>query len=430
MTGPAPDDERVADPTRDPAAAARAVSVRLGTMLEELARRPDAARPNGRQLEAMLRSAREQADLVVVEGAAAAAPGLTLWRLDTPGCLRTAADRSVRRASTVAVLVPVMLTWLLLGAAELFYAQRHGDTAPSERPSFFADWIAAPAWRSPVALSLLIVASLGLIMLSYARAGRDQRDADDLDLWAQEQEIALVVPLDHLRSAVAGAPAAEPADRAMSAAAHRMEAAASSLAGSRAVVDQLGHTLSGLAASVSELSRAVPELGRQSQALGETDLRLRAAAAEIDRRATPVVEAIRTAEAAAEAARRAGEDAGRARDEATDIAGRTEALAARAESFREVLAEARAPVTEAGASMASAGARLAETAAALGAMTSDLRAIVRQVNWLGLVADGLRHPEDGPGHDRPAPVSGPPDTRSGPDGHGPDGHGTAPGGPR
>lgn len=423
MTGPqaAPpshDDERPDRPT-----AARAVSALLSSMLGELSRRPDAARPNGRQLGALLRAGRAEADRIALGDPPT--PGATLWRLDGPGSLRDAADRVVRRASTVAVLVPVLLTWLLLGAAEAYYARQHAATAPGLRPSFFADWMSAPAWRGPAALSALIVLSLGLIMLSYARAARDQRAADDLDRWAQEQGTTLVVPLERLRSAVAAADSTDRSGRALTQAAHRMEAAATSLAGSRGVVDQLGRTLAGLASSVGELSRAVPELGRQSAALGETDMRLRAAAADLDRRAAPLVEAVHTVESAAEAARAAGHDAGRARDEAADLADRTAELAERAEHFRSALAEARAPVTAAGETMTSTSDRLAETATTLATTAADLRAVVRRVNWLGLVADGLRHPDDAPGHDDPdhdAPERDAPHH----DTPGPDGNGSRP----
>ncbi|WP_167980402.1 hypothetical protein, partial [Lentzea indica] len=69
-------------------------------------------------------------------------------------------------------------------------------------------------------------------------------------------------------------------------------------------------------------------------------------------------------------------------------------LSARNAAHRELLDEAQKPFSAAADSVAGAADRFQATASTLQEITSKLRETIREVNWLAMVSDGLRHPAE------------------------------------
>ena len=356
--------------------------------------RPDAGAPHLWQLDRVIRTARMQAEQIELRGPAGADPQSDLWRLREPGYLREISEHPVVRPNGVLVLVPVALTWLILGIVEFRYASTYTDIAVDQRPPFFADWIAAPFYRGPVALAGVIVLSIVWIMYGYGQAKRAQDRADALDVGMQQLEAQLYDPLTELRALVTPPRSDDLTSRAADALFHasvRIDHASDQLVGSVELVDRLG-------SMISRLVAAVPKLEEQATQLAGLDDRFRQTAAQVADSARPVVELGSKTAGAATAATEAAIKSEAAVTKAAEQIVAANQLGERTAEFGHTLAEAKRPFVDAAGTVARAAAQLDQTSELLAKTVDGMRQTIDQVNWLALVADGLR---DGDVH-RPA----------------------------
>jgi hypothetical protein len=320
-----------------------------------------------------------------------------LWRLREPGYLRAICEHPVARPGGAVVLLPVVLTWIALGVAELLYLKQYTATTAANRPPFFADWLAQPWYRGPVTLSAVIVLTVVWIMIRHRRPAREQAVADRLDRVVHRLEADLLPPLTILRARLGPVSVADTNRRAaaeLSQAASRFLTATEQLAGAMAVVDRLG-------VAADRMLTAVPELHAQTSQLAELDVRLSRSVGEIAGQIEPLTKAvgvITTAESAATgAAARSEAVLGEARARLAEAS----AVASQTAEHQSVLSQAQQPFADAAGTVASAAAKLDATVTVVRDTATQLRDVIKEVNWLALVSDGLRHPE--PEHVEPAP---------------------------
>lgn len=347
------------------------------------ARRP----PHLAQLSGVLEVASRQARRIELNPAAAD-PDADLWRLREPGYLRAICEHPVAHPNTVLVLLPVVLTWSALGVAEWRYIQATGSGA---RPSFFTDWLAQPWYLGPVMLSLVIVVTVLWIMLNHRRTWSSQRRADAIDRVAHQLEVDLLEPLAILRALVGSSPEEQTRQAAatLSEAAHRLDEASSRLAAASAVVDRLG-------AVAQELVAALPDLAQHVQAFSAVQHRFGEQTAQIVAAVAPLENVVSDVEAAGALAREASAKSGDVVREAAVQLSAANDLSVRNTAHRELLEEAQKPFSAAAGSVAGAAERFQATASTLQDITGKLRETIREVNWLAMVSDGLRHPAEHP----------------------------------
>ncbi|GAA3883097.1 hypothetical protein GCM10022243_54640 [Saccharothrix violaceirubra] len=344
--------------------------------------------PHLAQLDAVLTAAVHQAKQAEA-GSSAVDRDSDLWRLREPGYLRAICDHPVDRPGGTLPLVPVVLTWALLGYAEWTYLDDYASAPAADRPSFFADWMTQPVYRSPVALSLAIVATVAVIMYKYRAPARAQRVADEVDRIVHRLEVDLLPPLTVLRGALGPVKVEEHTRQAaveLGAAAKLFTTATARLAESTAVVDRL-------VAGVERLVTALPELGAQTGKLEEVRRDLDQTAQMISTGLAPLQDLVSDVDGAAKAAKEAVDRSetvlGRAAGQLADA----DEVAQRHAGHRAALTAAQAPFTAVADVVDKASSRLDATSAQLQEAVSELRKTVAEVNWLVMVSDGLRHGE-------------------------------------
>lgn len=363
--------------------------IRAMTRLDEIAGRPPKDRPAHLvQLNAVLRLAVQQARQVQ-SNPASVGRDADLWRLRAPGYLRAICDHPVARPGNVLPLVPVLITWLALGAAELRYLRgRIADTA--NLPSFFADWMAQPWYLGPPALSGLIAISLLVIMTTYRRPNRALRIADETDTVVQRLEADLLPPLTVLHALLGAPTVQETAVRAAADLAHatqRLDAAADKLGASITVIDKLG-------AVVDRLVGVLPDLRDVAGQVARVETGLARSATDIADQLTPLSTMVADATGASTAARTVAERAADVINVAAGQANEARVLSAHAEEIRAGLADARRPFVEVSRAVDQTTTRLDAAAAALRETADRLNDTIREVNWLAMVSDGLRHADE------------------------------------
>ncbi|MGW6937030.1 hypothetical protein ACWGE0_43760 [Lentzea sp. NPDC054927] len=309
-----------------------------------------------------------------------------LWRLRDPGYLRAMCDHTVDRPNNTLVLLPVVLTWLALGAAELAFVHSHESTPVSQRPSFFADWLAQPPYRGPAALSAAIVVTVLLIIFAYRRPAAAQAVADEVDRIVHGLEVSLGPPLTVLRSKLSSLTVERATRRAaaeLQQAAQEFRTATTTLAQSAQIVDRLGIV-------VGQLANVVPTLQTQAEHLATLDERLARSAAEMRHTAEPLTTAVDTVAAAADTARDAAARSEAVLGHATSRLSQAADVARTTTEHQATLAAAQHPFAEAAGSVAKAADKLNDTVAAVRDVATSLHGAIREVNWLAMVSDGLR----------------------------------------
>lgn len=330
-----------------------------------------------------------------------------LWRLREPGYLRAICEHPVRRPNSAVVLLPVILTWITLGVAELLYLRDYAAVAVADRPSFFADWLGQPWYRGPVVLSVAIVLTAVWIMRGYRRPAREQAVADELDRIVHQLELDLLPQITILLSRLDRASVADTTKRAaadLTQAATLFLTATKQLASSMAVVDRLGTI-------VDRLVSAIPELRAQTGQLADLDGRLSNSLAEITNQLERLTEAV-------EGVTRAGQDAARTTTrsegvlrEADARLGEASALAERTAAQQATLTGTQQPLIDAAGTFTAAAGKLDTTVSAVHDTAVQLREVIKEVNWLAMVSDGLRHDEhdhgqaESPGEPGMSPVT-------------------------
>lgn len=366
-------------------------SATLSTM-DRLAGVSAAARPpHLAQLAAVLEVAVQQARQVELNPAGADRDA-DLWRLREPGHLRAICEHPARHPNNVLVLLPVVLTWSALGAAEWRYVKEFTSSSSGSRPSFFADWLAQPWYLGPVMLSLVIVVTVLWIMLNHRRTWSSQRRADAIDRAAHQLEVDLLAPVTILRAKVASSSPEQQTRQAaatLSEAAGRLHEASSRLATASAVVDRLGEV-------ARSLVDALPGLARQVEALSAVQQRFGEHAGQVVAAVAPLENVVADVGAAAGLAREASARSGEVVREAAEQTSLAHDLSERNAAHRELLEEAQKPFSAAADSVAGAADRFQATASTLQDITARLRETIREVNWLAMVSDGLRHPGEHP----------------------------------
>ncbi|CCH32258.1 hypothetical protein ABZ816_34135 [Actinosynnema sp. NPDC047251] len=341
------------------------------------------------QLDAVLRAAVQQAKQAEA-GSSAVDRDADLWRLREPGYLRGIADHPVDRPSSTLPLLPVVVTWAFLGYAEWAYVTEFASSPAAGPSSFFADWLAQPMWRSPVGLSITIVVTVLVIMHVYRKPAQAQRRADEIDRVVHRLEVDLLPSLTVLRAGLGPVQVEEHTRQAaveLGAAAKLFTSATVKLAESTAVVDRL-------VAGVERLVTALPELGAQAAKLDEVRRDLDQTARLIGTQLEPLATVVTDVSGAAESAREAVIQSGVVLERADAQLADARSVAERHERHREALAAAQQPFTAVADVVAGAAGSLDRTSALLEKTIDELRATVDGVNWLAMVSDGLRHPDE------------------------------------
>ena len=375
-----------------PIAAADLIATRAMAAAAELAALfpagRDGVQPHMAQLSAVLSVAVRQAGQAAREPGRVG-PNAELWRLAEPGYLRGICEYPVRRARATATLIPVLLTWLVIGGAEAVYWLGHRDTAQADKPAFFADWLAQPLPLSPVMLSVVIVSTVGGLMWHYHRAAADQRRADRADAIAHRLEAGLVEPLAALRTTPVAADAhVHLAAGELTSAARRFGAAADRLVASVDTVDRVG-------AAVQQVVSALPGLGDQVDRLAEVEKRVAESAAVITEQTAPIAALMSEVDAVSRSAATTAAHSEAVLKAATTRLAEASTLTATHATHRETLAAAHRPFTDAATTVHAAARDLSAAAGILHTTANALRETVDKVDWLAMVADGLRHA----GHD-------------------------------
>lgn len=351
----------------------------------------DPARPPAHmaQLDAVFSVASEQAWQIANRSSVVPADA-DLWRLREPGYLRAICDVPLPRTSSTLPLAPVVVTWTALGGAEVLYLVDYLSTDIAKRPPFFAHWLAQPFYLSPVVLSVLIVLTVVWIMFRYRRPARAQHRADATDRLVQRLEADLLRPLAVLRAALPVT--AEAGQTRMAAelttAARRFGGAAERMSASVATVESFSTAVSALLAGLPDLGAHVTRLSEIEQRVQRGITAMAGAVAPV----TTVVDDVgKAATVAATAVRQAGDvlvESGRRLAEARVLD--------RATAEREaVVAAAEQPFTAAATLVEAAARGLDKATAALHRTSTELRTAIDDVNWLAMVADGLRVAEAG-----------------------------------
>lgn len=326
-----------------------------------------------------------------------------LWRLRRPGYLRAICEHPVGRVNGALVLLPVVLTWIVLGVAELMYVAHYTAIPADRRPPFFTDWLVQPWYRGPFALSAVIVLTVGCMMVNHHRATRQQHMADRLDALVHQLEVDLLPPLTILRGRLPQGSAPEVTRAAaadLSRAAGLFVAATERLADSMTVVDRLG-------AVVDRYTEVLPELRARTEHLAELDQRVGRSVGELSARLEPVTQVVATIQSAAETARSAvarSESVLREGEAKLDLA---ERVADHTEAHRAALEAARRPFVDAAVSIGATADKLDATVAAATGLAMQLGEVIKNVNWLALVADGLRDGDRPAGHQPDEAVAAP-----------------------
>ncbi|KOX27094.1 hypothetical protein ADK67_14870 [Saccharothrix sp. NRRL B-16348] len=350
---------------------------------------PGTRPPHLAQLDAVLREAVQQARQAQA-GSAAVDRDSDLWKLREPGYLRAIVEHPVPRPGSTLPLVPVVLTWGILGIAEYGYVKDFTSIDAVARPSFFADWMTQPLWRGPVGLSFAIVLTVLVIMWRHRGPAKAQDLADDVDRVVHSLEVDLLAPLAVLRARLGPVQVEEHTRQAaieLSAAARLFSGATSRLANSTTVVDRL-------VAGVERLIATLPELGKQAERLAEVREELDRTAAVITSRLDPLATVVADVSGAAEAAQRAVDVSERVLSRSSEQLAESRSISDQYVGHTEALAAAQAPFTAVADVVAQAAGRLDSTSALLQKTVVELGKVVNEVNWLALVSDGLRAADD------------------------------------
>ncbi|MCX2949693.1 hypothetical protein [Lentzea sp. NEAU-D7] len=349
----------------------------------------DTRPPHLAQLSAVLGEGVQQARQAQA-GSAAVNRASEVWKLREPGYLRAIVEYPIPRPGSTLPLVPVVLTWAILGIAEYSYVKDFTSIDAVARPSFFADWMTQPLWRGPVGLSFAIVVTVLVIMWRHRGPAKAQNLADDVDRVVHRLEVDLLAPLAVLRSGLAPLQVAEHTRQAaveLSAAARQFSGATRELAGATTVVDRL-------VAGADRLIATLPELGKQAERLAEVREELDRTAGVITSRLDPLASVVSDVSGAAEAAQRAVDVSERVMSRSFEQLVESRSIADRHVGHTEALAAAQAPFTAVADVVAQAAGRLDSTSALLQKTVAELGKVVDEVNWLALVSDGLRAADD------------------------------------
>ncbi|MBM7773990.1 hypothetical protein JOD54_004194 [Actinokineospora baliensis] len=337
------------------------------------------------QLDALFELAKAQAKQVAA-GSGQVERDADLWRLREPGFLRAVCDVPLPQPGASLALIPVVLTWAVLGGAEVMYL--NSDLAPevADRPPFFAYWLSLPVYLGPLLLSALIVATVLGIMVRYVKPARARKRADATDRRVQRLEADLLRPLAVLWAARPAADGSEHVQRLgaeLTTAARRFGAASERLAGAVTTVQELG-------TAVSKLLDGLPHLGAHAVQLGEVQQRIERDTATLAEVTAPMTALAADVGKAATTAATAAAKAAQVLDTFTAELTEARALVTATAEQRTAVDSAEQPFTSAAAHVESAARDLGPVTAALRKTSEQLRDAIHEVNWLAMVADGLR----------------------------------------
>lgn len=347
------------------------------------------------QLQKVTEVARGQVRQAQDDPAVGRDPGLDLWRLREPGYLRALVDVEPPRVNNALVLLPVLLSWLVLGLAELAYRRTTADAGGEPAQPFFAAWMSGPLLLSPVMLSLVIFASVGWLMWRYNSTSNAHADLDRLDREVRDIEIALLEPLVRfrrqcLRSTVEGTQ--QRSADALFEASRQLRETAEQLTGSLTAAQDLRSVL-------ARLLDELPDVGAQAVRLGRINDELRDAADHVAAETRPLTDLVSTAAEGAVAL-------GAAMASATATMERAQRLESTMAEQNGVVDVSGHPFVEASERMAVATRQLADVARIVHETSATLCDAVQRVNYFSLVVDGIRNPEPPP--DRPRDGRGAP----------------------
>jgi hypothetical protein len=314
-----------------------------------------------------------------------------LWRLAEPGFLRGLCEHPVPRQPGALVLVPVLSTWGVLGYAEYQYVKEFEKADVATRPPFFTHWMAQPMFEGPLLLSLAVVVSLVVLSALYGRPYLAQRRAQTIDEIAHRLENEMIVPVNALRAAMPP-PNADGQLREVAGelqmAARRFDGAARHLAGSVEVVDRLG-------AAVDRLLAGLPDLEAHTSRLAGVGIEIAQSADMMAEQARPLTSMIVDVGKAADTADQAAATSERVLGQSIARLDEARTVMTTTAGHQEALAAAGQPLAAAATTIESAARGMDATVHALHKTSQALSDTIKEVNWLAMVSDGLRHADHG-----------------------------------
>lgn len=315
---------------------------------------------------------------------------LAIWDLTQPGSLTPLVQHHVPAPRGWWTLVPVVIAWTFLGAAEFWYRGQVRADPELAAAGFFAVWIDGPFVLGPTMMAIIIVVTVISIMRQYAKFSRELARADRIDAVVDELERKVRPLVRKLRGLVLArrrlADTGDDADlraaaSALSGAAFYFETAvrgAGDFLSATASLQQLGPTI---ATQVENLVRAVERSESAAEGFGTGARQVAAAVAESRE------SAIEAAESAMMTATRLDgvDDAVATANEAVTLAVRHADAAARANEPLQQIIE----------SLRESAELLRTTAQAIGKSTATLAETTDRLGWAISVADGLNREPPG-----------------------------------
>ncbi|MEV6072031.1 hypothetical protein AB0L82_36295 [Nocardia sp. NPDC052001] len=313
-----------------------------------------------------------------------------LWRLRDPGYFREICDHPIAAPRTWVMMLPVLVAWLFIGGAELWYRITLSGESASASEGFFAAWTRAPIVLSPVAMAVAVVVAIVIISVQYARHARAQRRADRIDEVAQRLEADIGPAVDALLRAL---PAIE-SDEATRDAARNLAAAAQQFSAAAGALDRSMAGLRRFAEISEQLTTVVPAVGQQIEKLHATGRELLQAAELVSEEGDALKTAVNTTFSASSSAESAQSAAAESAVRTAEAARRVDAVEESIQAKSELITIANAPFTSALSAVSDTAETLREVVDVVRTVAASLNAAVEQANWIALVADGLQHPQE------------------------------------
>jgi hypothetical protein len=322
----------------------------------------------------------------VARGTAAVEGDAGVWRLREPGVLRAVCDVPLAQPGGALALIPVLITWLVLGAAEGVYifGDRSGDVA--ERPPFFAWWLDLPWFAGPLLLSGLVVLTVAVLIVKYVKPARERERADETDRVVQRLEAELLPPISTLWAMRTIADQTELTHKfglELTSAARRFGGAAERLDAAVSTVERLGE-------AVGRLLDGLPHLGAHVTRLAEVEQRIGQGTQTLGEAVRPVAELTDDIKRAVQATASATTRAEGALDRSTTALAEANEVGAATAEQRAAVTSAEQPFAVAAGSVEAAARDLGVATSTLHETSKQLRTAIREANWIVMVADGLR----------------------------------------
>lgn len=348
---------------------------------------PTTRPPYVKRLVAVCSNARSEATSLIEEDSDASpeyTDSLELWDLAQPGHLLSAVQHHVPAPRGWWTLLPVVIAWAYLGAAELWYRNEIREDPERARAGFFSVWVDGPFILGPTMMAIIIVISVLAIMRQYAKFSRDLKEADRVDEAVENLERQIRPIVRRLRAAVLVRRRENATDNSA-----QLTAAASTLSGAAYYLETAVRGAGDFLSATAGLQKLGPTIAAEVERLVKAVDRTALVATSFETSAQQVTDAVAESR---EAAIEAAESSIRAEHHISSVdkaaAFASEAMQ-RAERSADAATRANEPLTTTTDSLRESSELLRTTAEAIGRSTSVLEAAAERLAWAISVSDGL-----------------------------------------